>query len=717
MKFTTRISLLLLVLLHNIYFFAVAQQPAQVATVAPGVKKLTSGQPEKFSPYSFCDEKPMVAEMSKLPEPKLPFNINDIKINISDRGVLVEIPLDNEEQLYGFGLQMGSFNQKGLRKKPIVNDNPSHDLGYTHAPMPFYVSNKGYGVLVNTSHYTTFYCGSTAKNTGAVHVNDGKSGNSVEELYKNDRPASGYVAVDVPGVQGVEVYIFEGPELINVLQRYNLFSGGGALPAMWGLGVKYRVKADFNQQQVEKMADYFRANDIPCDVLGLEPKWQTTAYSCSYVWNKDFFPDHDKFIDTMKAKGFHINLWEHAFVNPKSPLYMPLKNKSGDYLVWNGLVPDFVDPGASKLFADYHKETFVLKGVSGFKMDECDNSNLTTGNSTWSFPEHSRFPSGINGEQMHQVFGVVYQKTVYNIYKELNTRTFLDVRASNAFASSYPASLYSDTYDHHEYIQMISNSGFSGLIWSPEVRESRSVADLMRRSQTAVLSAQTLYNSWYLQNPPWLQINRDKNNKNEFMENAKAVEADVRKLLNFRMSLVPYLYSAFADYHTKGIPPFRALVVDYPTDPKVFNIDDEYMIGQGILAAPLTENSDERKVYLPAGNWYDFNTRKKYPGGQEYIIKTNYTDLPIFVKEGTILPLARPVEYISPETRFELTCYVYGDQAKPFSLFEDDGVTFDFEKGKYNTLSLNYQNGKGVVKKAGAFKGSRYYIAKWEVIR
>lgn len=160
----------------------------------------------------------------------------------------------------------------------------------------------------------------------------------------------------------------------------------------------------------------------------------------------------------------------------------------------------------------------------------------------------------------------------------------------------------------------------------------------------------------------------------------------------------------------------EALVVDYPDDAKVFNIDDEYMIGQGILAAPLTEGVDERKVYLPAGNWYDFNTRKKYTGGQEYTIKTGFTDLPIFIKEGTILPLAKPVEHISPDTRFELTCYVYGDQVKPALLFEDDGVSFDFERGNFNTLTLNYRNGKGAIKRTGGFKGNRFQIKKWEVI-
>jgi alpha-D-xyloside xylohydrolase len=140
------------------------------------------------------------------------------------------------------------------------------------------------------------------------------------------------------------------------------------------------------------------------------------------------------------------------------------------------------------------------------------------------------------------------------------------------------------------------------------------------------------------------------------------------------------------------------------------------MIGQGILAAPLTEGVDERKVYLPAGDWYDFNTRKKYAGGQRYTVKTGFADLPIFIKEGTILPLAKPVEYIGPDTRFELTCYVYGDHAKPATLFEDDGVSFDFEKGSFNILTLNFINGKGSLKRAGGFKRNRFEVKKWEMI-
>lgn len=701
----------------TLFLSAVLTGYGQVKETAAGVKIISSGVPDKFTPYSFCAEKPMINALEMLPAGKLPFNINDIKITSTERGIVVEIPLDDQEQLYGFGLQMGSFNQRGLRKRPIVNDNPLNDLGYTHGPTPFYVSNKGYGILINTARYTTFYCGSTDKlNKNTNHHTESKNGNSVDELYKTGNKASGYVTVDIPGAKGIEVFVFEGPDLKTVMQRYNLFSGGGALPAMWGLGIKYRVKADFNQSQVEKMANYFRSNHIPCDVFGLEPGWQTASYSCSYVWNRDFFPSPNEFIDTMKNKGFHINLWEHAFVSPKSPLYAPLKSHAGNYLVWNGLVPDFADSVARNIFANYHQETFVKPGISGFKMDECDNSNIAFGSNAWSFPELSQFPSGIDGEQMHQMFGVLYQKTIYDIYKKMNLRTYLDVRASNAFASAYPASLYSDTYDHHEYIRMILNAGFSGMIWSPEVRESNSIEDFMRRSQTAVLSAQTLYNSWYLKNPPWLQIDKGKNNKDELMDNAKAVESDIRKLLNFRMSLIPYLYSAFANYHFKGVPPFRALVMDYPEDKNTFNLSDEYMIGEGILAAPLTEKMADRKVYLPTGIWYDFNTNQKYEGGKEYTIKPSLSQLPIFIKEGTILPLAEPVEHVSPGTKFEVTCYVYGNNNAAATLFEDDGTTFDYEKGNYNTANLLWNNGKGKVKRIGKYKNIRYIIKKWKVI-
>jgi alpha-D-xyloside xylohydrolase len=715
-KYTCLILLLL---------FAIANGKAQHASkdireVAPGVYKITFGVPDQFTPYAFCSEAPLIESLKALPEFKAPFELESIEISINSRGCVVNIPLTENEQLYGFGLQMNSFNQKGLKRMPIVNDNPLNDLGLTHAPVPMYVSTNGYAILVNTSRYTTFYCGTlkgNITNQATTEKNNKKPETSIEGLYGNIEKATNAVVVDVPNTKGLEVFVFLGPDMKNVVQRYNLFSGGGAMPALWGLGVKYRVKGDSRQEDVYRTSRYFRDNDIPCDVLGLEPQWQTTAYSCSYIWNNQTFPEPQKLIDSMKTMNFRLNLWEHAFVNPASPIYSDLKEKSGDYLVWNGLVPDFVDPHVKEIFSNYHENNFVKQGISGFKLDECDNSDLTRGGSVWSFPEMSQFPSGIDGEQMHQIYGVLYARTMNEIYKRNNQRTYLDYRASSAFASSIPASLYSDTYDHTEYIRMISNSGFTGLLWSPELRESNSETELIRRIQTTVLSAQTLINSWYLQHPPWLQYDKEKNNASIFLENSKELEALVKIQLNFRMSLIPYLYTAFAKYHYEGIPPFRALVLDYPHDVNVQNIFDEYMIGDGILAAPLTGESDTREVYLPEGGWYNFNTNEKYEGGKTYTVRISLSQVPIFVKEGTLLPLAKPVESVIAGQPFDITCKVYGNLPADASLFEDDGTTYNFEKGNFNWLKLKWNDKKGKVERIGDFKGRLYKIESWELVR
>jgi alpha-D-xyloside xylohydrolase len=375
---------------------------ATLDSLENGVWRVSYGRQDKLTPYSFCENKPMSAAIAALPASGVAFDLAGIRVVTNARGTVVEIPLGDDEQIYGLGMQIGSFNQRGLKKRPIVNDNPLNDLGYTHGPATLYWSNKGYGVLINTARYTTFYFGTTEKlaDVAGARATAG-GGGSVQELYQNKARPAGYVTVDIPGASGIDLFVFGGPDLKTAVQRYNLFGGGGALPAIWGLGVKYRVKADFNQREVDTMATYFRDNHIPCDVLGLEPKWQTAAYSCSYVWDTLRFPSHDRFIDSLAGRGFHLNLWEHAFTSPKSPLFVPLTKKAGDYMVWGGLVPDFADSAARRIFADYHRTTFVDHGIAAFKLDECDNSNLAEGGSTWSFPELSTFPSGMSGEQMH----------------------------------------------------------------------------------------------------------------------------------------------------------------------------------------------------------------------------------------------------------------------------------------------------------------------------
>ena len=700
----------------------IIQQSASAQTIekiAPGVWKISFGTPEKFKPSEF-KELPALDAMKILANNDIPpFDLTAIKFKNTKRGCVAELTMDDNEKMYGFGLQNNTFQQRGFRKEIRVNSSSTGNVGFSHAPVPFYVSTKGYGVLVNTSRYVTFYSGTMRKTTEIVNIKKGENVNvatSTLDLYKSMEKPSNSMIIEVPSEQGMEIYVFEGPTMKESIQRYNLYSGGGCLVPTWGLGVKYRCKADYTDIKTLKLANYFRKNKIPCDMFGLEPGWQSAAYSCSFVWNTSLFPNPGKFIQCMDSMCFKLNLWEHAYVSPISPLFDPLKDKSGDFSVWKGLVPDFVNPKARKIFGDYHEKTFVNKGISAFKLDECDAADYKDAASQWSFPEISQFPSGIDGEQMHQLFGVLYQKTLLNIFNLQNKRTLLDVRSSQAFASSYSASLYSDMYDHHEFVRMISNAGFSGLLWTPEIRETKSDADLIRRTQTGVMSAQLVFNSWYLNNPPWLQYDLEKNNRDEFLPNAKEIESKVRKLLELRMSLIPYLYAAFATYHYEGIPPFRALVVDYPNDTTVYNLDDEYMMGDYILVAPVVEGEEHREVYLPEGNWYCFFTNEKYEGAQKYTVDVPIDRIPVFIKEGSLIPLAKSIEFISTDTCFEITVKGYGENLKEFTLFEDDGITFDFEKGEYNKVKIIHDEGKISIEKYGNYVGTRYKFMEFEHI-
>ena len=696
-----------------------AQQPqVKFQVIAPGVIKLSMGEPDQFSPYTFCSEKPRVDAMQQLSETPLPFSLKDVVVQVNSRGVQVRIPLNDEEQIYGFGMQIGTFEQRGLKKRPIVNDHPVSDIGFTHAPQPFYVSTAGYGVLVNSSRYITFLCGTNkelSRENPLLKTKDTLKF-STEELYTSNAQKKLSMWIDIPSAKGVEVFFFTGNTLRESVQRYNLFSGGGAMPPLWGLGIKYRVKGDFKQEAVLKMGAYFRDHQIPCDVLGLEPGWHTKAYSCSYVWS-DKFPRPESMIDKLKSENFRLNLWEHAYVNPAAPFYDSLKQMSGSFLVWNGLVPDFVNPKAAAVFAGYHKKNLVDKGIASFKLDECDNSNIVDAKATWGFPDMTQFPSGIDGEQMHQLFGSLYANTMVDIYKKKNQRTYFDYRSSNVFNSSLPAVLYSDIYGHKDYISMISTASFGGLLWSPELRDSKSEIDFIRRMQTMLIAPQAVVDSWFLKNVPWFQLNRELNNADVKHAHADELEKLVRVLFRERMSLIPYLYSAFSDYYNQGIPPFRPLIMDYPNDKLVRTIDNQFMIGPSIMATPTTMDSSSRTVYFPKGTWYDYNTRKKYPGEKSYLIEIATDKLPLFVKEGSIVPVAVPLNFVDDKAVFDITCKVFGNSAAPFTLFEDDGITYNFQKGLYNTMILRVKDGKGSVERKGNFKGNRYKITGWEFFR
>jgi alpha-D-xyloside xylohydrolase len=616
--------------------------------------------------------------------------------------------------VYGLGLQFQSFIQRGLKKKLRVNADPVVDSGDSHAPVPFYVTTRGYAVLIDTARYATVYAGN--KRRASEPPAAAPASPSGTDLTKDALPAAygryrfqdpSEVLVEVPEAAGVDVYLFAGPTMRLAVQRYNLFAGGGALPPRWGLGVWYRCERDFAQSDVQRLAAEFRERGIPCDVLGLEPGWQTHSYSCSYVWSERF-PDPRAMTAALAAAHYRVNLWEHAFTHPSSPLHAPLLPHAGDYLVWDGLVPDFLTPEARRVFADFHEREHVALGVAGYKLDECDNSDFTR---NWSFPELARFPSGADGEQMHSLFGLRYQDTLQDVFERRGARTYGLVRNSGALAAPYPYALYSDLYDHATFIRAVPKAGLAGLLWTPEVRDAASPEELIRRLQSAALSPMALINAWYIRNPPWKQVDRAANNAGRFAADWEAVEATCRRVLELRMQLVPYLHAAFVRYHREGLPPFRPLVMDAPDDVRTWPVDDQWLLGEGLLVAPVVAGQSARSVYLPAGDWYDFWTGARHAGGQRVEVRPPLEQIPLFARAGTLLPLARPTPHTDDPRSGELTVRVYGAADAALTLYEDEGA---HPAGLTDVvLSWDAARRLGSLRRAGAARPPGYRVAAW----
>lgn len=349
--------------------------------------------------------------------------------------------------------------------------------------------------------------------------------------------------------------------------------------------------------------------------------------------------------------------------------------------------------------------------MSGYKADECDNSDFTR---NWSYPELSRFPSGADGEQMHSLFGLRYQDTLLNVFNQKGIPTYGLVRSSGALAAPYPFVLYSDLYNHRTFIHAIAQSGFTGLLWTPEVRDASSNEDLIRRLQSVIFSPLAMVNAWYLKNAPWKQIEREANNKGQFAEGWEQLEAQCRAIIELRMQFIPYLHAAFVKYKKEGIPPFRALVMDYPDEEAVRDISNQFLVGDSLLVAPVVEGEKSRKVYLPEGEWFHFFSHQQYSGKKEYQIEVPLEEIPVFIKSGTILPLAKATLHTADPDSFGLTAWIFGNTIQPTILYESD------EQLNPTLVKVELMWGadgkKGNIKRSGAAKSgmNQYSIVEWQ---
>lgn len=685
-----RKSMLVLILSFGISVVACAQKINFVET-APGVWKGIVGTPESYDLIKASGSKPNMTALSRMPGTPFPVFEEDITGSVSDGKTFLRFPLTRQEQIFGFGLNFQSVHQRGKILQLHVDHYGGRDNGRTHAPTPFYVSSSGYGIFINSARYINVYAG-TGVRRDSNHPPEERDRNTDKQW--SARPYSDAVEILVP-TGGVEVYVFTGPSPLEAVRRFNLFQGGGVLPPRWGLGFTQRVHRLYTADSVKAEVLAFRDKGYPLDFIGLEPGWQSRSYPGTFEWDKSRFPEPRKFVSDLQAMGVRVNLWINPYVSTQASFYDAIKPYTGSHTVWVGAAPDFLIPEARKIFFDQLEKSQVDIGVSGYKIDEVDGYDF------YLWPDVATFPSGLSAEQMRQTYGVLAMRYSADLYRKRNQRTFGLVRASNAGAVSFPYVIYNDYYNHEDFITALINSGYAGVLWTPEVRASKTGEEWLRRFQTVVFSPMAMINAWASGTKPW---------------SYPEVAEQVKEMALLRMQMLPYWYSEFAKYHFDGTPPFRGMnleggfVQQVTAEPRTNvsleenpyaeatakEIKDQYMAGEYLLVAPLFAGQNSRKVILPKGNWYDFYTGTLVGNGSVITVEPGLNKIPVFVKDGGIIPMMPPhLQAPKIGEKVDIEIRHYGEIPGKYMLYDDDGETFNHEKGAYTFRSVTVAQSNG----------------------
>jgi alpha-D-xyloside xylohydrolase len=660
--------------------------------VAPGVWKAVVGTPDVYNLLKAAGTEPNTEALANIEKAEFPLNKSSIIARVDEGKTSLRFPLERGEQLYGFGLNFQSVHQRGKILRLHVDHYGGEDNGRTHAPTPFYISSNGYGVFINAARYIDVYAGSAAR-IDSENAPEPRDRNTDKNWTA--RPYSDAVEMLIP-TGGVEIYLFGGPKPLDAVRRYNLFCGGGPLPPRWGLGFTQRVQKLYPADEVIEEAKAFEEKGYPLDFIGVEPGWQSKAYPCTFEWDKGRFPEPAKFVNELKDMGVKVNLWTNPYVSPEASIYDEILPYTASHTVWVGAVPDLTIPEAQNIFWSEFKKNHVDIGVSGYKIDEVD------GYDRYLWPDVTTFPSGHSAEQMRQTYGLLVQKQSAELFRERNSRTYGLVRASNGGGVSFPYVIYNDYYKHEDFITALINSGFAGVLWTPEARASKTGEEWLRRMQSVVFSPMAMINAWSSGTKPW-----------SFPE----VAEEVKEMAVLRMQMMPYWYSEFAKYHFEGTPPFRAMdleegfrqeqnaltladaEVNLEENPYAEavrkEVKDQYMAGEYLLVAPMFTGQTSRNVILPKGNWYDFYTGEYVGNGEIITAAPGLDKIPVYVKDGGIIPMMPPrLHAPAADEKVDIEIRHYGEKPGKYRLYDDDGETFDYEKGEYTWRGIVVEKDK-----------------------
>ncbi len=511
------------------------------------------------------------------------------------------------ENIYGFGEKFSTFVKNGQTVE-VWNNDGGTCTEQSYKSIPFFVSSRGYGCLVNHPEKVMFEVAS-------------------ETVSK--------VAFAVQG-QHLEYFVFGGDTIADVLRAYTDLTGKPGLPPAFsfGLWLTTSFTTDYDEKTVSSFIDEMERRDIPLEMFHFDSFWMKGYNWCDFTWDENMFDDPAGMLERLHKKHVGICVWINPYVSQRSSMFAEgfehgyfIKKKDGSVFqtdMWQpGMaIVDFTNPAAREWYAGKLKALCKM-GVDTFKTDFGER-----------IPTDVVYYDGSDPYKMHNYYTYLYNRTVFDVLERHygKGKACLFARSATVGGQKFPVHWGGDCFSNYESMWetirgglSLCMSGFGFFSHDISGFEATGTPDLYKRwSAFGLMSTHSRLHGNSSYRVPW-----------NFDEESCDV---VRHFTKLKGRLMPYLYANAVKTHTTGVPMMRAMVVDYTSDPAVQSLDRQYMLGDSLLVAPVFNEEGTVQFYLPGtGVWTDIQTGEELEGGKWYEKTYDYFGMPLYAKPGAMI--------------------------------------------------------------------------------
>ncbi|MBT8308118.1 MAG: glycoside hydrolase family 31 protein [Maribacter sp.] len=589
----------------------------------------------------------------------------------------------NAESFYGMGDKATHSNLKGKRVHNWCTDQYAYgkDQEPLYKAVPFYCGlhkNIAYGIFFDNTFKSHFDFAHERRNVTSFWADGGE----------------------------MNYYFFYGPEMSKVIKAYTNLTGTPELPPMWAMGYHQSKWSYFPESNVKALAKQFRDMKIPCDALYLDIDYME-GFRC-FTWDKKKFPDPKRMINELNEDGFKTVVMIDPGIKIDKDYWVYQEAMKNDYFckrgdgpymrgkVWPGEChfPDFTNPDVREWWAELYKEFMSELGVHAVWNDMNEPAVMEVPSKTAPLDTRHNFDGHpCTHRKAHNVYGMQMVRATYEGIKKYvyPKRPFVITRAAYAGTQRYSSTWTGDnvaTWEHlwlaNVQVQRMCMSGMSFV--------GSDIGGFAEQPNGELFARWIQLGIFH----PFCRVHSSGDHGDQEPWSFDSDVTDiVRKFIELRYQLLPYLYTMFWKYSKNGEPMLKPLVYFDQEDPQTHFRTDEFIFGEHLLVCPVQEpNAQGRRMYIPRGKWYNYWKDEVIVGGKEQWVEADIDFIPLFVKEGAIIPKFPVQQFVGEVEIQELDLEVYFKLGTENStIYEDEQDGYDYKKGQYSVRNLKL-NGK-----------------------